>query len=86
MHGPVFAQSLTVGGPVTTTLPKGEPPGSAGQAYATSLLIGGPLTVQGPLIVEGSLKVGGPLLCEPQTVSIDVPRQNQGAPRQEWTE
>ena len=81
VHGPVQARSLTVGGPVVTTFPRGEAPGSAGQAYASSLTIGGPLTVQGPLIVDGSLIVGGPLRCEPaQETSGESLQQEQAPP------
>lgn len=99
VHGPVHAAQLTVGGPLTTTLPKGEPAGPSGQAYATSLAIGGPLTVQGPLVVDGSLIVGGPLLCEPGQgqESGETPQQggpyqpqnqlpSQQSPQQQWTE
>lgn len=97
IHGPVFAKALTVGGPVTTSFPKGEVSGSAGQTYGTSLAIGGPLTVMGPLIVEGEVKVGGPLYCESTQALSDLPRaqvytqQSQPAPeqrslRQDWTE
>ena len=98
IHGPVFAKDLTVGGPVNTSFPKGEPSGSAGQTYGTSLMIGGPLTVQGPLIVEGTLKVGGPLYCESTAGLSDLAPQveryqQQGqpvlqhaAPQQDWTE
>jgi len=99
IHGPVQARALTVGGPVRTILPKGEPPGPAGQAFATSLAVGGPLTVQGPLIIEGALVVGGPLTSEPgQESSEVVPRQSQvfaprdalpaqkPRPQTEWTE
>ena len=84
VHGPVQARSLTVGGPLTTTLPKDGPPGPAGQAYATPLSIGGPLTVNGPLIVDGSLVVGGPLKCEsaPQLLG-DTPLAGQGGSRQD---
>jgi cytoskeletal protein CcmA (bactofilin family) len=99
IHGPVRARALTIGGPVKTTLPRGEPPGPAGQSFATSLAVGGPLTVQGPLIVEGALIVGGPLTSEPVQESSDVvPQQSQvfappgdvppqkPAPSTEWTE
>jgi hypothetical protein len=99
IHGPVQARALTVGGPVRTILPKGEPSGPAGQAFATSLDVGGPLTVRGPLIVEGALVVGGPLTSEPgQESSQAVPQESQvfaprgGLPPQkpppqtEWTE
>jgi hypothetical protein len=99
IHGPVQARALTVGGPVKTTFPKGEPPGPAGQAFATSLAVGGPLTVHGPLVVEGALVVGGPLTSEPgQESSEPVPQQSQvypprsdvprqlAFPQQEWTE
>jgi hypothetical protein len=99
VHGPVQARALTVGGPVRTTLPKGEPPGPAGQEFATSLAVGGPLTVQGPLTVEGALVVGGPLTSEPgQESSQMVPQQGQvfapradspaqkPLPQTEWTE
>ena len=99
IHGPVQARALTVGGPVRTILPKGEPPGPAGQAFATSLAVGGPLTVQGPLIVEGALVVGGPLTSEPgQESSQAVPQESQvytprgdllaqnPRPQTEWTE
>lgn len=99
IHGPVQARALTVGGPIRTILPKGEPPGPAGQAFATSLSVGGPLTVQGPLIVEGDLVVGGPLTSEPgQESSEAVPQEGQvytppgdwprqkPSPQPEWTE
>jgi hypothetical protein len=99
IHGPVQARALTVGGPIRTILPKGEPPGPAGQVFATSLAVGGPLTVQGPLIVEGTLIVGGPLTSEPgEETSAAFPQQGQlyrgpgDSPRQklspqpEWTE
>jgi hypothetical protein len=78
VHGPIQVRSLSVGGSVVTTLPKGEPAGFAGQDYATSLTVGGPLTVNGPLIVDGSLRVGGPLTCEsmPQVLR-DYPRPAQ---------
>ena len=65
VHGPVRAAALKVGGPVYTTLPRGETPGSAGQAFATPLTVGGPLEVDGPLTVAGELTVGGPLTSEP---------------------
>jgi len=65
VHGPVRANALIVGGPVYTTLPRGEAPGPAGQEFATPLVIGGPLQVNGPLTIEGTLKVGGPLTSEP---------------------
>jgi hypothetical protein len=48
IHGPVQARALTIGGLVKTTLPRGEPPGPAGQFFATSLAVGGPLTGAGP--------------------------------------
>jgi hypothetical protein len=98
IHGPVIAKAMSVGGPVTTSFPKGELSGSAGQTYGTSLLIGGPLTVMGPLIVEGTLKVGGPLYCESTAALSDVAPQVQGyqrqgqpvlqhaTPQQDWTE
>ena len=99
IHGPVQARALTVGGPVKTTFPRGEPPGPAGQAFATSLAVGGPLTVHGPLIVEGALIIGGPLTSEPgQESSEVVPQQSQvfaprgdfppqkPSPQPEWTE
>ena len=97
IHGPVFAKSLTVGGPVTTSFPRGELSGSAGQTYGTALVIGGPLTVQGPLIVEGTLKIGGPLYCEstqglsdlPQVQGYPQPSQpalQHASPQQDWTE
>jgi hypothetical protein len=99
IHGPVQARALRVGGPVRTILPKGEAPGPAGQAFATSLAVGGPLTVKGPLIVEGALVVGGPLTSEPGQESSeavpqqskvfaprdDLPAQNP-RPQTEWTE
>jgi hypothetical protein len=99
IHGPVQARALTVAGPVKTTFPSGEPPGPAGQAFATSLAVGGPLTVRGPLIVEGALIVAGPLTSEPgQESSGVVPQQSQvfaprgdlpvqkPRPQTEWTE
>ena len=97
IHGPVQARALTVGGPIRTVLPKGEPPGPAGQVFATSLAVGGPLTVEGPLMVEGALIVGGPLTSEPEsseafpqesqlyTAPGDLPRQKP-SPQPEWTE
>ena len=66
VHGQVQAQTRIVGGPIQTSLPKGEAPGPDGQAYQKSLAIGGPLTVQGSLIVDGRLVVGGPLNTEPE--------------------
>ena len=97
IHGPVFAKSLTVGGPLNTTFPKGEVSGAAGQTYGTSLMIGGPLTVQGPLIVEGDVKVGGPLYCESTQALSDLPTPQvhpqpsqpalqHEASQQDWTE
>ncbi|HTR63253.1 MAG TPA: hypothetical protein VMH37_16205 [Candidatus Binataceae bacterium] len=65
VHGLVQAQTRIVGGPIQTSLPKGEQPGPDGQAYNKSLAVGGPLTVQGSLIVDGRLVVGGPLNSEP---------------------
>ena len=65
IHGQVQARKLTIGGPVTDTLPRGEQPGPDGRVFETSLAVGGPLTVQGPLIVDGALVVGGPLHSEP---------------------
>jgi hypothetical protein len=97
IHGPVQARALTVGGPIRTVLPKGEPPGPAGQVFAASLAVGGPLTVEGPLMVEGALIVGGPLTCEPESADAfpqesqlytapgDLPRQ-KSSPQPEWTE
>ena len=82
IHGPVFAKDLTVGGPVNTSFPKGEQLGAAGQTYGTSLIVGGPLTVRGPLIVEGTLKIGGPLYCESTQGLSDMPRGVQGYPQQ----
>ena len=66
VHGRVEAQTRTIGGPVETSLPRGEQPGSDAQDYKKSLAIGGPLTVQGPLVVDGRLVVGGPLKSEPE--------------------
>lgn len=66
VHGQVQAQTRTVGGPIDTSLPRGEAPGPDGQAYPKSLAVGGPLTVQGSLIVDGRLVVGGPLNSEPE--------------------
>ena len=66
VHGPVQAKKLTIGGPIQTTLPKGEAPGQDGQIYDRSLAVGRPLTVQGPLVVDGRLIVGGPLVSEPE--------------------
>ncbi|GEM_PF-3743325 len=65
VHGHVRANTVAVGGPIATSLPKGEPPGPSGQTFAKSVAIGGPLTVQGPLVVDGKLVVGGPLRSEP---------------------
>ncbi len=65
VHGHVQANTVAVGGPIATSLPKGEPPGPSGQTFAKSVAIGGPLTVQGPLVVDGKLVVGGPLRSEP---------------------
>ena len=99
IHGPVQARALTVAGPVRTTFPKGESAGPAGQGFATSLTVTGPLTVQGPLTVEGALVVAGPLTSEPgQESSEIIPQQGQvfaprvdlppqkPRPQAEWTE
>ncbi len=86
IHGPVYAHALHVGGSITTNLPKGEPPGPAGQEYATPLSVGGGLTVQGPLIVDGSLRIGGSLEMEPMQdpeAETIPPVQNR---QQLWTE
>jgi cytoskeletal protein CcmA (bactofilin family) len=64
VHGPVMARKIIVGGPVETTLPKGEPSGQAGQLVPGGMTVGGPLTVNGPLAVDGTLTVGGPMHCE----------------------
>ena len=64
IHGPVMARKIIVGGPVETTLPRGETPGSAGQLVPGGMSVGGPLTVNGPLAVDGTFRVGGPLHCE----------------------
>ncbi len=86
IHGPVSARALHVGGSVATPFPRGEPPGPAGQEYATPLVVGGSLAVQGPLIVDGSLRVGGSLLMEPaQGMAGEAPPQS-GSPQQNWTE
>jgi len=86
IHGPVSARALHVGGSVTTPFARGEPPGPAGQEYATELVVGGSLAVQGPLIVDGSLRVGGSLLMEPaQGTAGEAPPQFDDR-QQLWTE
>ena len=62
----VHARAVTVGGPIEASLPRGEAPGRSGQAFRTTLAVGGPLTVKGRLIVDGRLIVGGPLTSEPE--------------------
>jgi hypothetical protein len=64
VHGTIQARKLTVGGPISTSLPMGERPGPEGRVFEKSLAVGGPLTVQGPLTVDGALVVGGPLVSE----------------------
>jgi hypothetical protein len=65
VHGQVQARRINVGGPRNASLPSGEQAGPKGQFYDHSLAVGGPLTVQGSLKVDGRLVVGGPLNFEP---------------------
>ncbi|HUA35698.1 MAG TPA: hypothetical protein VMA09_18955 [Candidatus Binataceae bacterium] len=67
VHGPVLARKIAVGGPLETTMPRGETPGQAGQMVPNAMAVGGPLTVNGMLAVDGTLRVGGPLHCEAAT-------------------
>ncbi len=67
VHGQVLARKIVVGGPLETTMPRGETPGQAGQIVPNAMAVGGPLTVNGTLAVDGTLKVGGPLHCEAAT-------------------
>lgn len=65
VHGIVQARSMTVGGPITPKFDRGEKPGPDPQTYDSSLAVGGPLMVYGPLVVDGRLFVGGPVVSEP---------------------